>query len=128
MISRRRKNDINGFESTMGTNHLGHFYLTYCLWDQIKKADKPRIITLSSQAHKGMNPLISQSVPLQFDDMNFHHNYDWKTAYCRSKVANILFAKMLQTKMDQTGIDGFSVSVHPGAIFTDIGREFGLLN
>jgi NAD(P)-dependent dehydrogenase (short-subunit alcohol dehydrogenase family) len=47
--------DKNGFELTMGTNHLGHFYLTYCLWDLLKKAAKPRIVTVSSAAHQGMN-------------------------------------------------------------------------
>lgn len=109
----------------MGTNHLGHFYLTYCLWELVKKSDKPRIITVSSAGHAGMNLLAPVNLPLRFDDMNLHHNYDWKTAYCRSKVANILFARQLQLKMDEANIEGRSVSVHPGAIMTDIARDLG---
>jgi NAD(P)-dependent dehydrogenase (short-subunit alcohol dehydrogenase family) len=60
--------------------------------------------------------------------MNFQQGYSWKAAYCRSKVANILFARMLQVKMDRAHIDGFSVAVHPGAIYSDLGRDFGYLN
>ena len=43
-------------------------------------------------------------------------------------MANILFARMLQAKMDRANIDGFSVSLHPGAIFSDLGRDFGFIN
>jgi len=35
---------------------------------------------------------------------------------------------MLQAKMDRANIDGFSVSLHPGAIYSDIGRDFGWMN
>jgi hypothetical protein len=35
-----------------------------------------------------------------------------------SKLANILFAKHLQTKFNEEGIEGVSVSVHPGSVKT----------
>jgi len=39
-------------EMQMAVNHLGHFYLTYLLWDILKKSDDLRIINVSALAHK----------------------------------------------------------------------------
>jgi NAD(P)-dependent dehydrogenase (short-subunit alcohol dehydrogenase family) len=36
----------------MGTNYFGHFYLTYLLWDALKKAGNPRIINVSSIGYR----------------------------------------------------------------------------
>lgn len=35
----------------IGTNYLGHFYLTYKLWNMLKNSDDLRIVNLSSSAH-----------------------------------------------------------------------------
>lgn len=55
----------------MGVNHLGHFYLTYLLWDSLKLAHNPRIINVSSYAHLDR---ASDSKDLDFDDMNFERS------------------------------------------------------
>jgi NAD(P)-dependent dehydrogenase (short-subunit alcohol dehydrogenase family) len=36
----------------MGINYFGHFYLTYLLWDALKKAGNPRIINVSSIGYR----------------------------------------------------------------------------
>ena len=55
--------------------------------------------------------------------MNFERNFDAGIAYCRSKIANILFTRELQARMKNTGKQGFALSLHPGVIPTEINRE-----
>lgn len=110
----------DGFEMNMGTNHLGHFYLTYLLWDHIKKVEKPRIINVSSLAHKGRG--FSGGFGIDFNDLN---QFD-KEAYGRSKLANVLFTRELQHRMDNAGVQGLSLTLHPGVIMTEVFRDFGV--
>jgi len=105
----------------MGVNHLGHFYLTYLLWGLIRKADKPRIINVSSNAH-GFDGYFLGNGKLDFEDMNYVNNYKANVAYSRSKIANILFTRELQAKMDWVGMYGYTYSLHPGVILTDLAR------
>ena len=86
-----------GAEIQMGVNHLGHFLLTYLLWPELKKAENPRIINVSSRAHIRK----SRNCQINFDDLGFElETYSPGAAYSRSKKANILFTKELQKKMD----------------------------
>ena len=55
-------------EMQIGINHFGHFYLTSLLWDKLANCGNPRIINLSSMAHKDHD--------IDFDDINFDvHKY-----------------------------------------------------
>ena len=47
-----RRLTADGFESQLGTNHLGHFALTGLLLPTLLAAPAPRVVTLSSGAHR----------------------------------------------------------------------------
>lgn len=74
----------------MGINHFGHFYLTYNLWNLIKASPNPRIINLSSTAHR-MNGF---DYKIDFNNIFFENGtYGmWKT-YGASKLAIIMFTR-----------------------------------
>jgi NAD(P)-dependent dehydrogenase (short-subunit alcohol dehydrogenase family) len=96
-----------GIESQFATNHVGHYELTVRLWPALRKAERPRIVSLSSVGHR--------RGPLDFDDWNFERKpYDRWGAYGQSKTANALFA----IAADARGVKAFSV--HPGAIITGL--------
>ena len=43
---------VEGIESQMAINHLGHFLLTSLLWENLEQAANPRVISLSSTVHR----------------------------------------------------------------------------
>lgn len=103
-----------GWESQFGVNHMGHFTLTKALLPLLEKAEAPRVVALSSVAHKrgGIN----------WDDIQFENTeYQKWLAYAQAKSANALFANALSRRMQAFG--GRSFSVHPGGIFTPLQRH-----
>jgi NAD(P)-dependent dehydrogenase (short-subunit alcohol dehydrogenase family) len=56
-----------GIEMQIGVNHFGHFYLTYLLWEKLKMYGHPRIINVSSTAHKNRG----KSFDIDFNDISF---------------------------------------------------------
>ncbi len=106
----------DGFESQMGTNHLGHFALTGLLFDVIRKAPKSRVVTISSNVHKYGK--------IDFPNLLFEQgrHYSPLRAYSRSKLCNLLFTYELQRRFDAAGIDSISVAAHPGVADTHLGR------
>lgn len=103
-----------GWESQFGVNHMGHFALTKGLMPLLEKAEAPRVVALSSVAHKRNGIL--------WDDIQFaHSDYHKWIAYAQAKSANALFANGLSRRMD--GFGGRAFSVHPGGILTPLQRH-----
>ena len=103
----------DGFETQFGTNHLGHFALTLRLMPRLRRAESPRVVTLSSGGHR--------IADVDLVDPNFETTpYDPWVAYGRSKSANAHFAAELARRC---GGGLLSFSVHPGAIITRLGRH-----
>ena len=105
----------DGFERQWGVNFLGHFLLTSELLPLLAAAASPRVVQLSSLAHRGGR--------IAFDDPNGEANYDPWQAYRQSKLAMLLFAQALQKQSDARQWGLVSLAAHPGlsrtALFDD---------
>ena len=107
---------VDGFETQLGTNHLGHFMLTELLLDRLKESAPSRIVCVASVGHVGMR---NKPGEIHLDDLNFEKRpYDGTTAYIQSKLANVLHALNLAKRLESTGVT--AVSVHPGWIRSNL--------
>jgi NAD(P)-dependent dehydrogenase (short-subunit alcohol dehydrogenase family) len=90
----------DGFETQLGTNHLGHFVLVNRIAALIRSGG--RLINL--------------------EDPNFDRTpYEPFAAYGRSKTANILFAVAFDRRHRDRGVR--AAAVHPGVIHTELARH-----
>jgi NAD(P)-dependent dehydrogenase (short-subunit alcohol dehydrogenase family) len=108
-----RRRTVDGFESQMATNHLGHFALTGLLLPQLLAAPAARVVAVSSNAHR----LGRLSVE---DPLGEQARYFSWTAYGRSKLANLLFTMELQRRFDAAGQAALAVAAHPGVAATNL--------
>ena len=108
----------DGFDLTMGTNHLGPFLLTNLLLKKLSMAQhKPaRIVNVASVAYEWGK--------LHLEDLNFGAlPYPGSfPAYGQSKLANILFTRVLALKTKDMGI--VTYVLHPGTVNTNIAFNF----
>ena len=104
----------DGFESQMGVNHLGHFALTGSLLDVLLSTPGGRVVTVSSTAHR-----IGK---MDFDNLLYENGrYSVLGAYCRSKLANLLFTYELQRRFENLGVEALALAAHPGSSPTNLG-------
>jgi NAD(P)-dependent dehydrogenase (short-subunit alcohol dehydrogenase family) len=108
----------DGFESQIGTNHLGHFALTNLLLPKLSG----RVVTVSSMAHWPGR--------INFDDLNWKtRRYSPWLAYSQSKLANLLFTSELQRRLEAVGSPLRALASHPGYSHTNLqgasGRRLG---
>lgn len=104
---------VDGFESQIGTNHLGHFALTGLLLPTLLAAPEPRVVTVSSNGHRMGR--------LRLDDLSFErtHYSRWR-AYGQSKLANLLFTGELQRRAVEAGTALTAAAAHPGYAATNL--------
>ena len=107
----------DGFESQLGTNHLGHFALTGVLMDVMLQTEGARFVNVSSGAHKNGQ--------MDFDNLQFSggREYSPMKAYGRSKLSNLLFTYELQRKLEAAKKDTIAVAAHPGVAMTNLARH-----
>ena len=103
----------DGFELQFGTNHLGHFYLTYLLLPALLAGKDARVVNTTSTARFSAGA---------YDLQNAHSRGNYKPwdAYGISKRANLHFAIELNTRLAAAGADVKAYSADPGFSDTDL--------
>ena len=104
-----------GFEITMGVNHLGHFLLTQELLPLLISSAPARIVNVASRAHT-----YAKSIDFEAITKPTASKLGVKE-YCESKLANVLFTKELSKRLKGTGVSSYAV--HPGVIASSLWRE-----
>ncbi|OED00290.1 MULTISPECIES: oxidoreductase [unclassified Rhizobium] len=102
----------DGFEMQMGANYIGHFAWTMRLLPKVFAAENPRVVTVSSLAHR--------SGRINFDDLQWRKGYRPWPAYCQSKLATLLFSLELDRIARAEGWKLKSVAAHPGYAATGL--------
>ncbi|NWX05323.1 DHR13 reductase, partial [Caloenas nicobarica] len=105
----------DGFSLCFQVNHLGHFLLTQLLLPRLQDSAPSRVVIVASQAHCAgrLHPGTLGRPPSgllsTFQD------------YCDSKLANVLHARELATRLQGTRVTCYAV--HPGFVNTDLFRH-----
>ena len=108
----------DGFESQLGTNHLGHFTLTGLLIDILERTPGSRVVNISSGGHRfGI---------MDFDNLTYREGkgYSRIGAYGRSKLSNLLFTYELKRRLEANGCNPIAVAAHPGLSETHLADHF----
>ena len=108
----------DGFEETIGVNHLGPFLLTNLLINKLASAPElpSRIVNVASNAHRRGK--------INLEDLNGDIESNPMVAYGQSKLANILFTNELAKRLKENGQEISVYSLHPGVIHTNLFRQF----
>jgi NAD(P)-dependent dehydrogenase (short-subunit alcohol dehydrogenase family) len=104
-----------GFETTFGVNHLGHFLLTQLLLDRLKQSAPARIVNVSSIAHFKVERIDWEALRKPTATRVGLHEYEI------SKLCNVLFSLELARRLEGTRVTTYSL--HPGVVATDVWRN-----
>lgn len=101
----------DGFERGFQVNYLGHFLLTRLLIKTLEHSEDPRIINLSSEAHR--------MGKIDFNNLNCEKSFSTWPQYGATKLMNVLFTRELKNRYP----DISSFSLHPGVVRTGFGAN-----
>jgi NAD(P)-dependent dehydrogenase (short-subunit alcohol dehydrogenase family) len=113
LMAMPERTTADGFEMQFGVNHLGHWALTAQLMPLLLRADRARVVTVTSTAHH-MGRAVDPANP------HLHGNYRPWRAYGQSKLANYHFAIGLQREFAANQLSVASLLAHPGLSKTDL--------
>ena len=112
VMAAARARSAEGYDLTFAVNHLAPFLLTNLLLDKLKASAPARVIVVASEAHR--------RATLDFGDLMNAGASGWWTAYERSKLANVLFARELARRLAGTGVT--VNALHPGVVRSQLFR------
>lgn len=109
----------DGFEMTIGVNHLAHVLLTHELLPLLEAAKAGRVVNVSSMAHqRGRVEEADLPVPRRFDGYG---------TYSASKLLNVYFTHELARRLAAKKSHVTTYALHPGVITTKLLQQgFGM--
>ncbi len=109
-----RRVTADGLESMFALNHLAPFLLTRELMGTLTAAERPRVVTTSSEAHRFGH--------LAFDDLQWEQGaFSGFRQYSNTKLANILFTRELARRMGDRGL--VAHCFHPGVVRSGFAQD-----
>ncbi|MEM8608621.1 MAG: SDR family oxidoreductase [Myxococcota bacterium] len=114
VINTKRTLLDNGQEQMFAVNHLGHFLLTTELLGPLEQAEQGRVVVVASEAYRFCRRI-------RFDDLQWNKGFSAFPTYGHSKLANILFANELASRLKDTRVT--VNSLHPGGVRTQLGAQ-----
>ncbi len=115
LVPMQRQITSEGLEMQWAINYFAPFVLTNHLLNLLKKSQDPRIINVSSAAHKHGH--IRQE---EWTGGASDKKYRPLSTYAATKLANLLFTLELSRRLEGTGV--MVNAVHPGVVATNIYR------
>lgn len=110
-----RQTSVDGHELRFAVNYLAGFLLTYLLLPLLKASAPARIVNVSSAGQQAID----------FSDVMLTRRYDGRTAYCQSKLAQIMFTIDLAAELEGSGI--IVNALHPSTYMnTTMVRQTGI--
>lgn len=106
MLVPHRELTVDGFESHIGVNHLGHYALTARLLPVLLSAPSGRVVSVTSMMLRTARTLDH--------GLGLEGPYSPAAAYAQSKLAVALFAAELERRLRDAGSTVSSVLAHPG--------------
>jgi NAD(P)-dependent dehydrogenase (short-subunit alcohol dehydrogenase family) len=104
---------VDGFETQLGVDHLGHWAFTAHLLPALLRAPSARVVTVTSTAR-------FMGGPLDPTDPHMRRKYQAWGSYARAKMANYHFGLGLQQQFAKAGVAAQSLIAHPGLSNTDL--------
>ncbi|HEY8377963.1 MAG TPA: SDR family NAD(P)-dependent oxidoreductase, partial [Nannocystis sp.] len=115
LLLSQRSETVDGFETTFGVNHLGHFLLVELLLDRLESSAPSRIVIVASRAHKRVRRIDWDALTKPTKTLTGFPEYGV------SKLCNVLHARELARRLEGTGVTTYAL--HPGVIASDVWRE-----